>query len=119
MTNASGTCPVETTLGLIGHRWKILIVRDLSAGTRRFGELKRSLAPISQKVLAAKLREMEADGLVRREVFPETPPRVEYTLTPLGESLRPVIQALAAWGESYAAKRPGPTRMIEGAESDV
>lgn len=104
MTTVSGPCPVETTLGLIGNRWKILIIRDLSTGTRRFGELKRSLTPISQKVLSAKLREMETDGLVQRSVFAEVPPRVEYTLTPLGESLRPVLYALAAWGEEYAAK---------------
>ncbi len=105
MPKPSDPCPVETTLGLIGNRWKILIIRDLSTGTRRFGELKRSLTPISQKVLTAKLREMEADGLVQRRVFAEVPPRVEYTLTPLGESLRPVLYALAAWGEEYVATR--------------
>lgn len=100
-------CPVETTLLLIGSKWKVLILCDLAEGTRRFGELRRSVTGISQKVLTNALREMEADGLVRRTVYPEVPPRVEYDLTPLGQSLAPVLAALRAWGEDYQADHPG------------
>ncbi len=94
-------CPVETTLTLIGNKWKVLILRDLLPGTKRFGELKKSLGSVSQKVLTAQLRDMEADGLVTRTVYPEVPPRVEYTLTDLGLSLQPVLNSLWNWGESY------------------
>ena len=94
-------CPVETTLTLISDRWKILIIRDLMAGTQRFGELKKSLGTISQKVLTANLRQMEADGLVTRTVYAEVPPRVEYALTALGQSLSPVIDAMQEWGTGY------------------
>lgn len=96
-------CPVETTLTLIGNKWKVLILRDLLPGTKRFGELKKSLGAVSQKVLTAQLRDMEADGLVIRTVFPEVPPRVEYSLTDLGMSLQPVLVSLSNWGESYKA----------------
>lgn len=96
-------CPVETTLTLIGNKWKVLILRDLIPGTKRFGELKKSLGTVSQKVLTAQLRDMEADGLVIRTVYPEVPPRVEYTLTDLGMSLQPVLDSLWKWGESYKA----------------
>ncbi|MDE5984953.1 MAG: helix-turn-helix transcriptional regulator [Eubacterium sp.] len=96
-------CPVETTLTLIGNKWKVLILRDLIPGTKRFGELKKSLGTVSQKVLTAQLRDMEADGLVTRTVYPEVPPRVEYTLTDLGMSLQPVLESMWAWGESYKA----------------
>ena len=96
-------CPVETTLTLIGDKWKVLILRDLMPGTKRFGELRKSVGDVSQKVLAAQLRDMEKSGLVHREVYAEVPPRVEYTLTAAGESLRPVLEALAAWGEGYQA----------------
>lgn len=88
-------CPVETTLMLIGDKWKVLILRDLRDGTKRFGELKKSLTGISQKVLTANLRNMEENGLLKRKVFPEVPPRVEYTLSELGYSLSPVLDALA------------------------
>lgn len=94
-------CPVETTLLLIGDKWKVLILRELLAGTRRFGELRRSVTGISQKMLTQQLRSMEADGLVHREVFAEVPPRVEYSLTGLGRSLAPVIEALRAWGAAF------------------
>lgn len=94
-------CPVETTLMMISDRWKVLIIRDLMGGTRRFGELKKSIGNISQKVLTANLRSMEADGLLTRKVYPEVPPRVEYTLTDLGRSLRPVMDAMADWGIAY------------------
>lgn len=95
-------CPVETTLSLIGSKWQVLIIRDLVAnGTMRFKELQRSIGKISQKVLTSNLRTMEARGLVHREVFAEVPPRVEYSLTELGQSLKPVLDALQAWGEEY------------------
>ena len=96
-------CPVETTLTLIGDKWKVLIIRDLLSGTKRFGELKRSIGGVSQKVLTAQLRQMEADGLLTRTVFPEVPPRVEYTLTRLGHSLKPVLDAMRDWGAAYQA----------------
>ncbi len=95
-------CPVETTLTLIGNKWQVLILRDLKRiGTLRFKELQRSIGKISQKVLTSNLREMEANGLVHREVYAEVPPRVEYSLTELGQSLGPVLDAMDAWGTSY------------------
>ena len=97
-------CPVETTLMLIGDKWKVLVLRDLMPGTKRFGELKKSIGTVSQKVLTAQLREMEAQGLVSRKVYAEVPPRVEYTLTETGYSLKPVLDAMWAWGEEYKAK---------------
>ena len=97
-------CPVETTLTLISDKWKVLIIRDLLPGTKRFGELKKSIGSVSQKVLTSQLRQMEESGLLVRTVFPEVPPRVEYTLTELGQSLRPVLDAMWNWGEEYKAK---------------
>ena len=94
-------CPVETTLTLISDRWKVLIIRDLLDGTRRFGELKRSIGSISQKVLTANLRSMEESGLLTRKVYPEVPPRVEYTLTQTGYSLKPILDAMLKWGTEY------------------
>lgn len=94
-------CPVETTLMLIGDKWKVLILRDLMTGTKRFSELKRSLGSVSQKVLTAQLRDMEAKGLVHRQVYAEVPPRVEYSLTDLGRSLNPILDAMRRWGEEY------------------
>ncbi len=94
-------CPVETTLKLIGDKWKILIIRDLLNGTRRFGELKKVCSGISQKVLTTNLRAMEDDGLVQRKVYAEVPPRVEYTLTDVGYSLAPILNAMASWGTDY------------------
>lgn len=94
-------CPVETTLMLIGDKWKVLILRDLLPGTKRFGELKKSIGSVSQKVLTAQLRDMEAKGLVSRKVYTEVPPRVEYSLTDLGRSLSPILKAMAEWGEYY------------------
>lgn len=94
-------CPVETTIKMIDSRWKILIIRELLSGTKRFGELKKSVTGITQKVLTAKLREMEETGLVERTVYPQIPPKVEYTLTDVGYSLRPVIDALKSWGKDY------------------
>ena len=97
-------CPVETTLTLIGDKWKVLILRDLLSGTKRFGELKKSIGNVSQKVLTAQLRSMEESGLLTRKVYAEVPPRAEYTLTDLGMSLKPILDAMRAWGEYYKAK---------------
>ena len=94
-------CPVEVTLMLISDRWKVLILRDLLSGTKRFGELKKSIGSISQKVLTSNLRSMEEDGLLTRKVYAEVPPRVEYSLTELGESLRPILFAMQEWGLAY------------------
>lgn len=96
-------CPVETTLTLIGDKWKVLILRDLLTGTKRFGELKKSVGNVSQKVLTAQLRNMEESGLVNRKVYAEVPPRVEYSLTELGFSLKPILDSLQAWGTEYKA----------------
>lgn len=97
-------CPVETTLMLIGDKWKVLILRDLMDGTKRFGELRRSIGTVSQKVLTAQLRDMEEKGLVHRKVYAEVPPRVEYTLTETGYSLKPILDAMKNWGEEYKTK---------------
>ena len=94
-------CPVETTLTLIGDKWKVLILRDLLTGTKRFGELKKSLGNISQKVLTANLRAMEENGLLIRTVYAQVPPKVEYTLTDTGYSLKPVLDAMVQWGIKY------------------
>lgn len=94
-------CPVETTLTLISDKWKVLILRDLLQGTKRFGELKKSIGHVSQKVLTSQLRQMEDSGLLTRKVYAEVPPRVEYTLTDVGYSLKPIMDAMWAWGEEY------------------
>lgn len=98
------SCPVEVTLTLISNKWKILIIRDLLEGTKRFGELKKSVTNISQKVLTSNLREMEENGLIIRTVYPEIPPRVEYTLTEIGYSLKPLLNILDEWGTNYKEK---------------
>ncbi len=113
-------CPVETTLMLIGDKWKILILRDLLTGTKRFGELKKSIGHVSQKVLTAQLRDMEASGLVHRKVYAEVPPRVEYSLTELGQSLKPITDAMGAWGEEYQTKNANQNAsQIEGDSNKV
>ena len=94
-------CPVETTLTLISDKWKVLILRDLLPGTKRFGELKKSIGHVSQKVLTAQLRQMEQSGLVNRKVYAEVPPKVEYSLTDVGYSLKPILDAMWTWGEEY------------------
>lgn len=96
-------CPVETTLTLIGDKWKVLILRDLLTGTKRFGQLKKSIGSVSQKVLTAQLRAMEESGLISRKVYAEVPPRVEYSLTELGSSLKPILDAMVIWGQGYQA----------------
>ena len=94
-------CPVDTTLMLISDRWKVLIIRDLMDGTKRFGELKKSIGSISQKVLTSNLRSMEESGLLTRKVYAEVPPRVEYTLTETGYSLKPILDSMVEWGKAY------------------
>lgn len=94
-------CPVETTLMLISDRWNVLIIRDLMDGTKRFGELKKSIGSISQKVLTSNLRSMEETGLLTRKVYAEVPPRVEYTLTETGYSLKPILDSMVEWGKAY------------------
>lgn len=94
-------CPVEMTLKLIGDRWKVLIIRDLLTGTKRFGELKKSVGDITQKVLTSNLRTMEKNGLITRKVYAQVPPRVEYTLTNTGYSLKPILDSMLEWGTSY------------------
>ena len=97
-------CPVATTVALIGSKWKLLIIRNLLARPWRFNELKKALEGISQKVLTDSLRSMEADGIITRTVYPEVPLRVEYALTELGKSLKPILDSMRAWGEAYKAK---------------
>ena len=97
-------CPVETTLSLISDKWTVVIIRDLLTGTKRFNELMRSVTGITQKVLTSHLRNMEANGLLVRKVYPEIPPKVEYTLTETGYSLNPLLDAMYTWGENYKSK---------------
>ncbi|RCW63144.1 winged helix-turn-helix transcriptional regulator [Saliterribacillus persicus] len=94
-------CPVETTVGLISNKWKILILRELLKGTKRFGELRSGIDGISQKVLTQNLRSMEEDGIIQRHAYPEVPPRVEYSLSDLGETLKPIISSMEQWGLGY------------------
>lgn len=101
MSKEIPACPVEMTLHLIGNKWKVLIIRDLLEGTKRFNELMRSVAGITQKVLTSNLRSMEESGLLTRKVYPEVPPRVEYTLTALGCSLKPILDSMSIWGTEY------------------
>ena len=98
------TCPVATTVALIGSKWKLLILRNLMARPWRFNELKKDLNGVSQKVLTDSLRSLEEDGIVTRTVYPEVPPRVEYALSDLGESMRPIIDVMQRWGLEYQAR---------------
>jgi DNA-binding HxlR family transcriptional regulator len=91
------TCEVESTIKIIGGRWKVLIIRELIPGSKRFGELQRALHGITQKMLTQQLRELEEDGIVHREIYAQIPPKVEYSLTPLGESLKPILYAMHDW----------------------
>jgi DNA-binding HxlR family transcriptional regulator len=104
MSNKLPACPVETTLSLISERWKVLILRDLLEGTKRFGELKKSIGTITQKVLTSNLRSMETTGLLTRRIYAEVPPRVEYTLTETGYSLKPILDSMVDWGIAYQKK---------------
>jgi DNA-binding HxlR family transcriptional regulator len=95
---SAGKCPAELTLAVIGGRWKVLILYQLFQGVKRFSELQRALPGVTQKMLTQQLREMERDGIVQRTVYPQVPPKVEYRLTPRGETLKPVVQAMCKWG---------------------
>ncbi|NOU95657.1 transcriptional regulator [Paenibacillus sp. LMG 31456] len=106
-------CPVETTVSLISNKWKTLILRELLSGTKRFGELRNGISGVSQKVLTQNLRSMEDDGIIERKAYAEVPPRVEYFLSDLGNTLRPIIDAMAEWGLGYQAK------MNDSNETDV
>lgn len=106
MVSALPACPVETTLTMIRSKWSVLILRDLIDGAKRFGALKKSIGNVTQKVLTEQLRQMESSGLLTRCIYPEVPPRVEYSLTALGYSLEPVLDAMRQWGEAYK-KRVG------------
>lgn len=101
MSHEQATCPVEITLSLLGNKWKVLILRELFTGTKRFGELSRGVPGISQKMLTQQLRQMEEDKLVHRKVYAEVPPRVEYSLTEIGRSLSPILDAMHKWGNKY------------------
>jgi len=100
------SCPVETTLRIIGGRWKVLVLHELLGGVRRFNELDRKLPGISNRTLSRQLRELEADGVIHRKVYREVPPRVEYRLSRLGESLEPILLAMHEWGAKYEQRPP-------------
>ncbi|MEK6790943.1 MAG: helix-turn-helix domain-containing protein [Deltaproteobacteria bacterium] len=101
MNNKKMDCPVEITLSIIGSKWKVLILRELLDGTKRFSELGRGVSGITQKMLTQQLRQMEKDGIVNRKVYPVVPPRVEYSLTTIGKSLKPILNAMCKWGSAY------------------
>jgi DNA-binding HxlR family transcriptional regulator len=101
MSREQAGCPVEITLALLGNKWKVLILREIFTGTKRFGELSRGVPGISQKMLTQQLRQMEQDNLVQRKVYAEVPPRVEYSLTEIGRSLSPILDAMHKWGTKY------------------
>ena len=101
MANEQGTCPIEVTLSLLGNKWKVLIIKEIFTGTKRFGELSRGVQGISQKMLTQQLRQMEADKLINRKIYAEVPPRVEYSLTKIGRSLSPILDAMHEWGTQY------------------
>ncbi|KNX38609.1 winged helix-turn-helix transcriptional regulator [Luteipulveratus halotolerans] len=100
--NAVAVCPVEVAVAVLGGSWKLTVVKHLTGGTMRFGELRRAVGPVTPRVLTRQLRDLEADGIVSRTVFAEVPPRVEYALTELGETLRPAVVWLDEWGAAYA-----------------
>ena len=120
-------CPVATTVQLIGNKWKLLIMRNLLVRSWRFNELQKNLEGISQKVLTDSLRSMEADGIITRTVYAEVPPRVEYALSELGETMRPILNSMQAWGENYKALKSiesgdaenGDTHMKDSGEQRI
>ncbi|MBK1990825.1 helix-turn-helix transcriptional regulator [Sphaerospermopsis aphanizomenoides BCCUSP55] len=98
------TCEVESTIKIIGGRWKVLIIRELISGVKRFGQLQRSLPGITQKMLTQQLRELEKDGIIHREIYAQIPPKVEYSLTPLGESIKPILYAMHEWAVKHLSE---------------
>src|SRR5438093_8457270 len=110
MTKKAASCSVEITLAVIGGLWKVLILRELLTRTRRFNELHRALAGVTHRTLTQQLRELEAHRVIRRKVYRQVPPKVEYSLTPLGESLKPVLDAMHQWGEAYPQAVAGKKR---------
>ena len=114
-----GSCPVATTISLLNSQWKILIMRELLLHpSERYSELQHSVAGISQKMLTQSLHEMTADGIVQRQAFPEVPPRVEYRLTELGQSMDPILKAMHNWGKQYLASHPEKRRTNKQPETD-
>ncbi|GBE02626.1 HTH-type transcriptional activator HxlR [bacterium BMS3Bbin06] len=105
MEDKQSDCPVEITLSLLGDKWKVLILWELFERIKRFGELNRAISGISQKMLTQQLRQMEKDGLIKRKVYAEVPPRVEYSLTDIGKSLKPILDAMHKWGSNYSASK--------------
>ena len=112
-THPAGCTAVTTTLAIIGGKWKILILYHLCAGTQRFNEVRRLLPDITQRMLTLQLRELEDDGIVHREVYPQVPPKVEYSLTAFGKTLIPVIEVMDAWGKQYASECSRHRRISE------
>jgi len=113
-TNLPGLCPVEITVNVAGGKWKPLIIYHLISGTLRFGELQRQVSGVSQRSLTLQLRELERDGILDRKVFAEVPPRVEYSLTPFGRSLEPVLNVMHSWGQDYVARSLLKTNVEDG-----
>jgi DNA-binding HxlR family transcriptional regulator len=120
MAKRSTKCPAEITLAVIGGRWKVIILYQLFQGVKRFSELQRAIKGITQKMLTQQLREMERDGIVRRTVYPQVPPKVEYQLTPLGQTLAPVVEEMCKWGlkQSRGAASNGNTGRTKCAPPD-
>lgn len=110
MSQKSVSCPVETTIRVIGGRWKVLVIHHLLDGTKRFSELHRALSGISHRTLTKQLRELEADDVIHREVYQQIPPKVEYSLKPLGRKLKPVLLAMHKWGDEFEKIRPRQER---------
>ncbi len=121
MRQKSVSCPVEVTLAVIDGRWKVLLLQELFGGVRRFGELHRALRGVSHRTLTQQLRELEKHRIIRRKVYRQVPPKVEYSLTPLGESLEPVLMAMHAWGESNAhlVKRVSQVSQAKGSAAQL
>jgi len=112
------TCPIQRTIAFVGDKWKIIVLHTLTTGTKRFGELQRAMEGITPKVLTRQLRDLERDGLVARHVHPQVPPRVDYTLTPLGESLMPVLKQLHDWAVAHADEIAGARAREEMRDDD-
>jgi DNA-binding HxlR family transcriptional regulator len=110
-------CPIEVSLEVIGGRWKVIIVRELLGGIKRYSQLHRALKRVTHKMLAQQLRELERDDVVIRMVYPQVPPKVEYSLTPLGEALSPILDSMHAWGDRVLARRQRPASIEQGHES--